>query len=87
MECLAVSSFCRQLRIPELEDCDDVVADLLMVILPQNRGSLRVHGLSCYSASSVLVEKTDAQQISVHQKPVAAAAHINLPICLLFNFK
>ena len=78
--------------MPELEDCDDVVADLLMVILPQNRGSLRVHGLSCYSASSflrfILVEKTDAQQISVHQKPVAAAAaHINLPICLLFNFK
>ena len=24
--------------MPELEDCDDVVADLLMVILPQNRG-------------------------------------------------
>ena len=52
-ECDAVSSFCRQLRMPELEDCDDVVADLLMVILPQNRGSLQVHGLSCYSASSV----------------------------------
>ena len=54
LECVAVSSFfCRQLRMPELEDCDDVVTDLLMVILPQNRGSLRVHGLSCYSASSV----------------------------------
>ena len=39
LECVAVSSFCRQLRMPELEDCDDVVADLLMVILPQNRGS------------------------------------------------
>jgi len=45
--------FCRQLRMPELEDCDDVVADLLMVILPQNRGSLHVQWLSCYSASSV----------------------------------
>ncbi len=53
LECLALSSFCCQLRMPELEDCDDVVADLLMVILPQNRGSLQVHGLSCYSASSV----------------------------------
>ena len=53
LECVAVSSFCRQLRMPELEDCDDVVADLLMVILSQNRGSLHVHGLSCYSASSV----------------------------------
>ena len=29
--------------MPELEDCDDVVADLLVVILPQNRGSLHVH--------------------------------------------
>ena len=34
----------------------------------------------------ILVEKTDAQQISVHQNP-AAAVHIYLPICLLFNFK
>ena len=53
LECVAVSSFRRQLRMPELEDCDDVVADLLMFILPQNCGSLHVHGLSCYSASSV----------------------------------
>ena len=58
-ECDAVSSFLPPGEnvmydgMPELVDYDDVVADLLMVILPQNRGSLQVHGLSCYSASSV----------------------------------
>ena len=76
--------------MPELEDCDDVVADLLMVILPQNRGSLQVHGLFMLQRflRLILVEKTDAQQTSGNQKPAAAAAvHIYLPICLLFNFK
>jgi hypothetical protein len=59
MECVAVSSILppgdnnMYDGMPELVDYDDVVADLLMVILPQNRGSLQVHGLSCYNASSV----------------------------------
>ena len=52
LECVAVSSFLSPVECLNLEDCDDVVADLLMVILPQNRGSLHVHGLSCYNASS-----------------------------------
>jgi hypothetical protein len=37
----------------DLEDNDDVVANILMVDgLPQNRGSLHVHNLSFSSASS-----------------------------------
>ena len=59
IECVAVSSILPPGEndmydgVPELEDYDDVVADLLMVDgLPQNRGSLHVHLLLWYSAAS-----------------------------------
>ena len=48
MECIAVSSILPPGEndmydgMSELEDYDDVVADLLMVNLPQNRASLHV---------------------------------------------
>ena len=49
-KCVVVSSVLQPVDndmnddMPELEDYDDVVADLLMVDgLPQNRGSLHVH--------------------------------------------
>jgi hypothetical protein len=38
--------------MPELEDNVDVVADLLMVNLPQNQGSLHVHEFMLQSAAS-----------------------------------
>ena len=58
-ECVAVSSFLPPGEnemydgMPELLDYDDdVVADLLMVNLPQNRGLLHVHGFLLHSAAS-----------------------------------
>ena len=38
--------------MPELEDNVDVVADLLMVNLPQNQGSFHWHGFLFQSAAS-----------------------------------
>ena len=38
--------------MPELEDYVDVVADLLMVNLPKNQGSLHGHGFLLQSAAS-----------------------------------
>jgi hypothetical protein len=38
--------------MPVLEDNVDVVADLLMVDLPQNQGSLHGHGFLLQSAAS-----------------------------------
>jgi len=46
--------------MPELEDYVDVVADLLMVNQPQNRGLLHVYGFLLQRAASSLVEKRDA---------------------------
>ena len=58
IECVAVSYVLPQGDndmyddMPELEDYVDVVADLLMVNLPQNQGSLHGHGFLLQSAAS-----------------------------------
>ena len=58
MECVAVSSILPPCEnnmydgMPELDDYDDVVADLFMVNLPQNRGLYHVHGILLHIAAS-----------------------------------